>query len=182
MSAEMDLSRLLPGLDIGVSRTVEPHPNNGLATVRLEYGWWWPGEGSVLCWLLVYDDNESLMAGTRPLVHCLVHRYTLDSDIRMTESEPLMPRQLRQREAVRPHPMVYIITPARGSDLATVCPSPPASHRGTSLCRAAPSPAQPSPAQPSQTSAELCHVMVGAGACRGWLNWTHAASAPSWIF
>ena len=34
MSAEMKLSRLLPGLDTGVSRTVEPHPNNGLATVR----------------------------------------------------------------------------------------------------------------------------------------------------
>ena len=34
MSAEMKLSRLLPGLDIGVSRNVEPHPNNGLATVR----------------------------------------------------------------------------------------------------------------------------------------------------
>ena len=34
LSAEMKLSRLLPGLDIGVSRTVEPHPNNGLATVR----------------------------------------------------------------------------------------------------------------------------------------------------
>ena len=38
MSAEIDLSRLLPGLDIGVSRTVEPHPNNGLATVRLGTG------------------------------------------------------------------------------------------------------------------------------------------------
>ena len=38
MSAEMELSRLLPGLDIGVSRTVEPHPNNGLATVRLGMG------------------------------------------------------------------------------------------------------------------------------------------------
>ena len=62
MSAEMKLSRLLLGLDTGVSRNVEPHPNNGLATVRLSMG----GGGSARCWLLVYDDNESLLVTRHP--------------------------------------------------------------------------------------------------------------------
>ena len=54
-------------------------------------------KGQSAAGLLVYDDNESLMA-TR--LHILEPRYMLDDDdIRMPESDLSSPRQLRPSEA-----------------------------------------------------------------------------------
>ena len=72
MSAEMDLSRLLLGLDTGVSRTVEPHPNNGLATVRPSMSGGCLVKGQPSARLLVYDDNESLLVTRHPATGSIV--------------------------------------------------------------------------------------------------------------
>ena len=72
MSAEMKLSRLLLGLDTGVSRTVEPHPNNGLATVRPSMSGGGLVKGQPGARLLVYDDNESLMVTRHPATGSIV--------------------------------------------------------------------------------------------------------------
>ena len=106
--------------------------------------------------LLVYDDNESLMA-TRHQAPGPIVWSTATCWMMMTlECRNKTSPRPGSCGRVRPHPMVYIITPARAVTRPQRCPSPPATAEPVCAGRGA-----AAAASSSQTSAELGHVMVG---------------------